>query len=151
MSTSRLLLTALAAVGAASAAESLVVQAASKLEEKAALAPQSLALEFRLRGAQALKERDPGLYRKLLESTLGELRGSKDWALGPGALQALVALSPTEAVALLPNLRAGSAQMMLGVLTRANHPNEALGGLFRERPRASLPNRWSRRRRSGWR
>ena len=56
MATSRLLLTALAVVGAASAAESMVQQAAARAEQKAALAPKPLALEFRLLAAQAMKE-----------------------------------------------------------------------------------------------
>src|SRR6266542_2203846 len=131
MATSRLLLTALAVVGAASAAESMVAQAAARAEQKAALAPKTMALEFRLRAAQALKERDPGLSRKLLDTTLAELRGGKDWALGSGVMQALVELSAKDAVAILPYLRAGSSQMMIGMLARANHPDEALA-IFRE-------------------
>ncbi len=131
MTASRLVLAALAAVGAASAAESLVTQAAARAEQKAALAPQPLAMEFRLRVAQALRERDPERSRKLLDATLAELRGGKDWALGPYMLQALAELAPADAVALLPHLRAGTAQMLVGALSRANHPDEALA-LYRK-------------------
>ena len=81
MTASRLVVAALAVVGAASAAESLVSQAAARAEQKAAQAPQPLAMEFRLRVAQALRERDPERSRKLLDATLAELRGGKDWAL----------------------------------------------------------------------
>ena len=83
MTASRLALAALAVVGAASAAESLVSQAAARAEQKAAQAPQPLAMEFRLRVAQALRERDPERSRKLLEATLAELRGGNDQAIGP--------------------------------------------------------------------
>src|SRR5260370_18086285 len=103
MTASRLVLAALAVVGAASAAQSLVTQAAARAEQKAALAPQPLAMEFRLRVAQALRERDPELSRKLLDSTLAELRTGKDWALGPSMLQALAALPPAEPASPLPH------------------------------------------------
>ena len=131
MATSRLLLTALVAVGAASAAESMVAQAAARAEQKAALAPKPLALEFRLQVAQALKERDPSLSRKLQNATLTELRAGKDLSLSPAMMQALVDLSPKDAVAILPHLRQGSPQMMMSMLQRANHPEEALA-LFQE-------------------
>ena len=55
MTISRLLVTALAALGAASAAESPVVQAAARAEKKAALAPPPLAMEFRLRAAVVVR------------------------------------------------------------------------------------------------
>jgi peroxiredoxin len=135
MTASRLVLAALAVAGTASAAESpvdqTVAQAAARAEQKAAQAPQPLALEFRLRAALALRERYPELSRKFLDTTLAELRGGKDWVLGSDVLQALVELSPAEAVAILPYLHAGSAQMMIGPLARANHRDEALA-LFRE-------------------
>ena len=93
MATFRILLSALALVGAASAAESMVAQAAARAEQKAGLAPKPLALEFRLQIAQALKERDPALSRKLLDATLTELRAGKDLSLSPGMLQALAEVS----------------------------------------------------------
>jgi hypothetical protein len=46
-------------------------------------------------------------------------------------LQALVDLSPADAVAILPHLRTGSSQIMMGMLARANRTDEALA-LFRE-------------------
>ena len=131
MATSRLLLSALALVGAASAAESMVAQAAARAEQKAALAPKSLAPEFRLLAAQALKERDPALSRKLLDSMLTEVRADKDLALSPGMLQALVELSPKETLAIAPRLSSDSFRMLAIMLQRANHPEEALA-LFRE-------------------
>ncbi len=78
MTASRLLRTALALVGAASTAGSLaaqtaaqtVAQAAARMEQKAALAPQPLALEFRARAAQALRERYPELSSKFLDTPL---------------------------------------------------------------------------------
>ena len=110
MTASRLVLAALAVVGTASAAESpvdqTVAQAAARAEQKAAQAPQPLALEFRLRAALALRERYPELSRGFLDTTLAELRGGKDWVLGADGLQALVELSPADAVAILPYLHA---------------------------------------------
>ena len=131
MTASRLVVAALAVVGTASAAESLVSQAAVRAEQKAALAPQPLAMEFRLRVAQALRERDPERSRKLLDATLAELLGAKDWTLGPYMLQALAELSPADAIALVPHLRAGATQAMVGALSRTNHPDEALA-LYRK-------------------
>jgi peroxiredoxin len=131
MTASRLVVAALAVAGAASATESLVSQAAVRAEQKAALAPQPLAIEFRLRVAQALRERDPQRSRKLLDATLAELRGGKDWALGPYVLQAVAELSPADAIALLPRLRAGATQAMVGALSHANHPDEAMA-LYRK-------------------
>ena len=53
-------------------------------------------------------------------------------------LQALAELSPADAIALLPHLRAGSAQAMVGALSHANHPDEALA-LYPEDRRRRLP------------
>jgi peroxiredoxin len=131
MTASRLVVAALAVMGTVSAAESLVSQAAVRAEQKAALAPQPLAMEFRLRVAQALWERDPERSHKLLVATLAELRAGKDWALGPYMLQALAELSPADAIALLPHLRAGATQAMVGALSHANHPDEAIA-LYRK-------------------
>src|SRR5436190_8296441 len=112
MATFRLLLSALSLVGAATAAESMVAQAAARAEQKAALAPKSLAPEFRLLAALALKERDPGLSRKLLDSTLTELRADKDVALSLGMLEALVELSPKDTLAIAPRLSSDSFRML---------------------------------------
>src|ERR1035437_215339 len=72
MAASRLVLAALAVVGAASAAEAqvdlTVAQAAARAEQKAALAPTPLAVEFRHLAAQALRERYPELSRKFLDT-----------------------------------------------------------------------------------
>jgi peroxiredoxin len=125
-----LVLASLAIAGAASAAESLVAQAATRAEQKAALAPQPLALEFRVRAAETLRERDPERSRKLLDTTLAELRAGQDWVLGPGVLQAPVELAPTDTVAVLPHLRGESTQLLIALLTRAGHRVEALA-LFR--------------------
>ena len=70
MTACRLLLAALAFVGAASAADSAVAKAAARLEQKAALAPKPLALEFRARAAQSLRERYPELSRMLAGATV---------------------------------------------------------------------------------
>ncbi|MEO8371633.1 MAG: TlpA disulfide reductase family protein [Candidatus Solibacter sp.] len=111
MATFRVLLSALALVGAVSAADSMVAQAAARAEQKAALAPKSIALEFHLQIAQALKDRDPALSRKLLDFILTELRAGKDLTLSPGMLQALAELYPERAVDFQPQPRASAAQV----------------------------------------
>lgn len=131
MTISRLLVIALAAVGAASAAESPVVQAAARAEKKAALAPPPLAMEFRLRAAVALHERYPAQSRRLLDSTLGELRGGWDQAMAFSVIQALVELSPKDAVAIGPYLRVWFSEALVDELVRTKHPAEAMA-LFRE-------------------
>ena len=131
MTISRLLVIALAAVGAASAAESPVVQAAARAEKKAALAPPPLAMEFRLRAAVALHERYPAQSRRLLDSTLGELRGGWDRAMAISVIEALVELSPKDAVAIAPYLRVWFSEALVDRLVRTKHPAEAMA-LFRE-------------------
>jgi peroxiredoxin len=136
--TSRLLFAALAAAGAAVAADSAVSQAASRLEQKAAQAPKAVAVEVRLRAAQVLQPRYPELARKLLNATLEELRGSRDWEPGLAVLQSLAEISPSDAVALVPNLRQGASQTMITALVYANHSDQAVA-LYKQTA-ASLPD-----------
>ena len=87
MVTPRVLCAALAIAGAVSAAESTVAQAAARLDERIAKVPRELAIEFRLRAAQALKQRYPELSRKMAEVAKEELR-AEGWA-SSGVMQAL--------------------------------------------------------------
>jgi hypothetical protein len=131
MTASRMLLIALAAVGAASAAESPVVQAAARAEKKAALAPPPLAMEFRLHAAVALHERYPQQSRRLLDSTLAQLRGGWQWGMAFSVIDALVELSPKDAVAIAPYLRVWFSKALIQRLVSTKHPAEAMA-LFRE-------------------
>jgi len=130
MTVSRLLVTALAAAGAASAAESPVVQAAARAEKKAALAPPPLAMEFRLRATVALRERYPAQSRRLLDSTLAELRGGRRQAMAFSVIEALVELSPKDAVAIAPYRHVSFSKMLVDRLVQTKHPAEAMA-LFR--------------------
>jgi peroxiredoxin len=87
MITPRILFPALLLAGALSAAESTVAQSAARMDEQAAKAPKPLAIEFRLRAAQALKERYPELSRKFADTALADLR-AEGWA-SSGVVQAL--------------------------------------------------------------
>ena len=83
----RLVFAALACARAGFGADSLVTQAAVRAEQKAAQAPQPLAVEFRLRAAQAIRERDPERSRKIVEAVMEQLRGGSDWALPLSGIQ----------------------------------------------------------------
>ena len=82
MTAFRWALAAFVVVGTASAAESLVAQAAAQAEQKAAKAPPPLALQFRLRAARTLRERYPDLMRIFLDAARQNSRGSRDWMTG---------------------------------------------------------------------
>ena len=121
---------AFAVVDAACAADSPISQAVAKLEQNAAQAPKPLAMEFRLRGAQALQVRYPELARKLINLTLEELRPGKNAEPGPAMVQELAEVAPADAVALWPQLGPGARQVMIGALVSAGRVDDALA-LFR--------------------
>ena len=130
MTISRLLVTALAAVGAAAAADSPVVQALARAEMKAALAPPLLAMQFRLSAGVALHERYPAQSRRLLDSALAELP-RLNWVMSGRVARALVEVSPKEAVAIAPYQPVLFSQELFAWLVVTKHPAEALA-LFRE-------------------
>jgi len=111
--------------------ESPVVRAAARADEKAALAPPPLAMEFRLQAAVALHERYPQQSRRLLDSTLAELRGGWHHAMANRVIYALVELSPKDAVAIAPYMRVWFSESVVDELVHTKHPAEALA-LFRE-------------------
>src|SRR5947208_1693636 len=90
-------------ITAAHAADTEVEKAAQRLDSAAAKASKPIAMELRMRGAAALKERHPGLARKLVDQTLADLRGGKDWVVGYSVIQELAAISPADALSVLPN------------------------------------------------
>jgi peroxiredoxin len=93
----------LCALAATAADNSRVPEIAARLDLDAGKTTEPLAVEFRMRSAQILQDRYPGLAREFLRRSLDQLRTSKDGrALGPAFLQALTAVSPSDVTAVLP-------------------------------------------------
>ena len=85
------------------AAQTPVQQAIKRFEERAGKAPAAVAIEFRLRAAQALKERHPDQARSLVEETLSELRGDAGWVLRVDAVARLLKeVAPDHGIRLEP-------------------------------------------------
>jgi peroxiredoxin len=120
---SRLVCTALTISAIACAANSSVSQAAAKLEQQAAKTPASLAMEFRLRGAQALQARYPELARQFLDATLAGLAG--DATPNFVVLQALAEVAPSEAMTLASKWGQAGNQMAISYLMRFDHADQA--------------------------
>jgi peroxiredoxin len=76
MKSARILSAALFTAGALTAADSSVNQAVARFETAAAKAPAAVAIEFRLRAAEALKDRYPEISRKLVDEAVAAVRGS---------------------------------------------------------------------------
>jgi peroxiredoxin len=91
----RILSAALLTAGIALAADSSITQALSHFEDSAAKAPATIAAEYRLRAAQALKERHPEQSRKLVQEAVTALR---DTAIAPNSAipRLLKELAPNE-------------------------------------------------------
>ena len=121
----RLPLIAALVASAACAAESAVEQAAAHLNEAAAKASKPLAMEFRMRAAEALRERHPELAKKFVEQTVRDLKAGHDLVVGYGVVQALAQISPADALAVLPNLAPGYAQLVIGALAQAHSSDQA--------------------------
>jgi peroxiredoxin len=111
---------------AAFAADSEVDKSALRLDLLAAKAPKPLAMEFRIRAAEALRERHPELARRFVDQTLQDLRGGRDWVVGYGVVQGLAQWTPSEALSILPNLAPGYAQIVIGALAQSKHSAEAI-------------------------
>ena len=121
----RLPLVAAMLAGAVCAADTEVDKAALRLDLMAAKAPKPLAMEMRMRAAEALRERHPVLAKKLVEQTVSDLHSGRDWVVGYGVVQALAAISPSDALAVLPNLVPGYAQFVIGSLAQSHRTAEA--------------------------
>jgi peroxiredoxin len=123
----RLPLIAALLASAVCAAESEVDKAALRLDMLAAKAPKPLALEFRMRAAEAVNDRHPELANKFVEQTLSELRGGKDWVVGYGVVQGLARFTPSGALSVLPNLVPGYTQLVIGSLAQSHQTGQAIG------------------------
>jgi peroxiredoxin len=89
----------------ASAAESPVAQAALQVERKASAASPSLALQFRLRAARALRERYPDLVRQFIDAARQNSRASRNW-MSDSTFQLLAELSPPDALSVFREVAA---------------------------------------------
>jgi len=88
--------------GVTFAGDATAIQQAARLAEaKAAQAPKGQDVEFRLMAAQMLQPHDAALARRLVETSLQELRTHKEFAT-PAARQALAAVAPSEAATMFP-------------------------------------------------
>src|SRR5262249_31663420 len=109
----RLPLVAAFLASAVCAADNEADPAALRVDLLSAKATKAVALEFRMLGAGALQSRHPELAREFVEQTVAELRTGKDWVVGYGVVQGLAQASPTDALAVLPNLAPGYAQIVI--------------------------------------
>jgi peroxiredoxin len=115
-------------IGAASWAASPgdVEKAALGLESAAAKAPKALAMEFQMRAAEALREHHPDLARKFADQTVADLRGGKEWVVGYGVIQGLAAISPSDALSVLPNMAPGYAPIVVSALVQSHRTDQAV-------------------------
>ncbi len=107
-----------------------VAQAANRVDQQAAKAPQAIALEFRMLAAQSLQQRHPDLARKFIDATLEQLRAGKSVTVSPGVVQALAVLSPSDAASLVPKAAPEQTSALIVALALADHL-DAAAALFR--------------------
>jgi peroxiredoxin len=112
--------------GAVCAAGNEVDQAAQRLDELAAKAPKALAIEFRMRAAEAVAARHPELAKKFVAQCVADLRAGDGWVVGDGVVQSLAQISPEDALAVLPHLAPGYTQIVIGALARAGRTDQAI-------------------------
>lgn len=103
-----------------------VEDAAKQFAARSSDLPAALRVEFQLTGAQALAARYPALARTLLDPVLEEIRSGRTPALSPGAVQALAAASPDDAIALLPRLPRGSRDVLIHTLIERGRAGDAV-------------------------
>ena len=130
----RLLAVTLCATGLLSAADAgAVAEAANRLDQQAAKAPQTLALEFRLRAAQALEQRHSDLARRFVDNTLKDLRARswKPFTIRPELVSALTQAAPSEAAVIVPEVAPELTEWLILELARTNHVDAALA-LYRD-------------------
>jgi peroxiredoxin len=100
-------------------------EAVTRLQQRTAVLPAALRMEFRMRAAQSLAERHPELTQRLVKATVQEIEAGKDWRLGNATLQAFAVAAPAQGIAILPHLERGQAALMTAALARANRLDEA--------------------------
>ena len=108
------------------AAEAGVAGASLRLDMLANKAPKPIAMEFRIRAAEALNERHSDLAGKFVQQTLNDLQSGKDWVVGYAVVQGLARFSPADAVSVLPNLVPGYGQFVIATLAQSHKPDQAI-------------------------
>jgi len=78
-----------------------------------------------MRAAEALRDRHADLARKFVDQTLADLRGGKEWVVGYGVIQGLAAISPSDALAILPNMAPGYAPIVVNALVQSHRTDQA--------------------------
>ncbi|MBS1859967.1 MAG: hypothetical protein JST11_31650, partial [Acidobacteria bacterium] len=122
----RLPVIAACVAGAVCAAGGEVDQAAQRLDQLAAKAPKALAIEFRMRAAEAVAARHPELAKTFVAQCVADLKAGHDWVVGDGVVQSLAQMSPEDALAVLPHLVPGYTQIVIGALARARRTDQAI-------------------------
>ena len=108
-----------------------VKQAAARVEQQTAKAPQTLRPEFQVMAAQALNQRHPDLARPFVDSVLEQLRAAKDPAVSPTLIMGLASVAPSDAAGILPAISPGSTRNVIAALARSDH-GDAAAKLFRD-------------------
>jgi len=108
-----------------------VKQAAARVEQQTAKAPQAVRPEFRVLAAEALNPRHPDLARPFVDSVFEQLRAAKDPAVSSSVIVGLASVAPSDAASILPRLAPGSVPTVIGALARANH-GDAAAKLFQD-------------------
>src|SRR5512138_1800262 len=98
----RLPLIAVLIASALSAADGEVDKAALRLDLLSSKAPKPLAMEFRMRAAEAMQARHPELANRFVEQTLQDLRAGKEQVVGYPVVQGLARFSPSGALSIMP-------------------------------------------------
>ena len=116
------------AYGAAEAGA--VTEAANRVDQLAAKAPQAVALEFRMLAAQSLQLRHPDLARRFVAGVVEQLSDGKGIAVSSGVAVALARLSPSDAVSLAKSAAERTPGLIIA-LANWNQADAAVA-LFRE-------------------
>ncbi len=114
-----------------------VTQAAAQMEHLLPQIPATVAAQFRLLAADALKEHYPDLAAKFVRAALDDVKWRE--AIDPELLSALTLAAPDETVALLRHQKLNSDQVVISALLQANRVLQA-AALYR----ASIENGASR-------
>jgi peroxiredoxin len=97
-----------------------VKNAVSQLEQAAAKAPAGLAVEFRVRAAQALLRSSPELAGELVRLSIDQLRSGRNWRLTPEIIRTLATLAPSDAVSVLPRMAPDYGEYVMDGLAELN-------------------------------
>jgi hypothetical protein len=94
-----------------------VKSATDTLEEKLDKTPAALAVEFRVRAADALQRSWPELAEDLARRSVNQLRSGTGWKLTPDIMRTLTRLMPAGAISVLPRMDPNYGQNAIEALT----------------------------------